>query len=247
MLMGGDNSNTQFALLGVWVGQRNGAPVQPSLAFVERYFRTTTASDGGWNYTPGGGGIGFGLGRMGVLPSTPSMTCAGLLGLAVGHGVAAKMADDKARKAPVGDAAVTKGFKALEAHLKGGGAAAGKRPLVLGFDGAGHNYYLFWSIERVAMIYNIQKLAGKDWYAWLSKLLIDAQKGDGSWSQAEHDNCFALLVLRRANVAKDLTQSLGAHLTVKDLQIMPEKGKEKDPPANKEKEKAPDAKEPPKD
>jgi hypothetical protein len=221
---GGDNSNTQFALLGLWVARRNGAPVQPSLAFVERYFRQSVGADGGWGYTSG----------FKIMPSTASMTCAGLLGLAVGHGVQVKMGDEKGDRPPVADAGMARGFRALEAHLKAhmnGGPAPGKRAAIQGFGIGGRDYYLFWSIERVAMIYDLKKLAGREWYPWLSKLLVDAQKADGSWGGAEHDNCFALLVLRRANVAKDLTRSLGASLNIKDLQMLPEtngKDKEKD-------------------
>ena len=68
-----DNSNTQFGILGVWVARRNGVPVEDALDRIDRRFVRTQFGNGGWAYS------GF-VGR----PGTPSMTCAGLLGMATG-------------------------------------------------------------------------------------------------------------------------------------------------------------------
>jgi hypothetical protein len=73
---GDDNSNTQFATLALWVARRHHLTVDRTLAAVDSRFRKTQNTDGGWGYKP--------LRGMG---STASMTCAGLLGLAVGEGV----------------------------------------------------------------------------------------------------------------------------------------------------------------
>src|SRR5262245_17718069 len=51
----GDNSNTQFAVLGLWVARRHGLPVDDALARTDAYFRRTQNSDGGWAYTPNQG------------------------------------------------------------------------------------------------------------------------------------------------------------------------------------------------
>jgi hypothetical protein len=76
---GDDNSNTQFATLALWVARRHHLNVDRTLAAVEKRFRHSQNEDGGWGYKAGGwGGMGG---------STASMTCAGLLGLAVGQGV----------------------------------------------------------------------------------------------------------------------------------------------------------------
>ncbi len=76
-----DNSNTQFAILGLWAASRHGLPLERSLALVAQRFRKSEARKGGWSYhfavpTPNAA-------------VTPSMTGAGLLALAVGHGLAA--------------------------------------------------------------------------------------------------------------------------------------------------------------
>jgi hypothetical protein len=75
-------------------------------------------------------------------------------------------------------------------------------------------YYL-WSVERVAVIFNLPKLGGMDWYGWGAEKLIANQKEKGNWEKGQYphsvslvDTCFALLFLKRANLAKDLTSKL---------------------------------------
>src|SRR5204862_5939404 len=70
-----DNSLTQFAILALCAARKHGVPVERCLAFVEARFRNYQHADGSWGY---------------VLRSPSrrdSMTCAGLLGLAVGRGL----------------------------------------------------------------------------------------------------------------------------------------------------------------
>jgi hypothetical protein len=81
---GDDNSNTQFAIIGVWVAQRRGVPASSAISAIDnRFLRTQSPTDHGWSYSASNG----------ANTSTPAMTCAGLLGLAVGK------ANDEARKA----------------------------------------------------------------------------------------------------------------------------------------------------
>ncbi len=72
--------------------------------------------------------------------------------------------------------------------------------------------YFLWSVERVGMIFGLVKsINGKDWYGWGSDVIVKNQKEDGSWRDrfpGVCDTCFALLFLKRANVAKDLTDKL---------------------------------------
>jgi hypothetical protein len=74
-----DNSNTQFALLALWAAQRHGIPMQPVFEImVERFERFQLAPSGIWEYEAGERKFEY---------SIPSMTCVGLLGLAIGHGL----------------------------------------------------------------------------------------------------------------------------------------------------------------
>lgn len=85
-LGGDDNSNTQFAIIGTWVAQRRGVPASAAISAIDnRFLRTQSPVDHGWNYSTASSGGGN--------SSTPAMTCAGLLGLAVGK------ANDEARRA----------------------------------------------------------------------------------------------------------------------------------------------------
>ena len=209
--MGGDNSNTQFATLALWVARRHGLPVDVALRRVELHFRQTQHGDGGWSYMksympamrmpPG----------MQVLPgmgSTASMTCAGLLGLAVGHGTRGDKGLGKDRSLKAGLLALGTAIGAAPRAEQRPGAG----PPRIG-QGNGKAYYFLWSLERVAVALNLDTIGKKDWYGWGADVLLANQMQDGSW-QGEYaacgaDTCFALLFLKRANLASDLSARLG--------------------------------------
>ena len=66
-----DNSNTQFGIVALWVSRRSGVPSDYAFQRIQsRFMRTQSPGDNGWGYTAAVGS------------SSPSMTCAGLLGLA---------------------------------------------------------------------------------------------------------------------------------------------------------------------
>lgn len=80
--------------------------------------------------------------------------------------------------------------------------------------------YFLWSLERMAVVYGLSTIGGKDWYAWGRDILLTAQNRDGSWSDAFPgvvDTCFALLFLKRVNIAEDLTQQLQSLGQTKDV------------------------------
>jgi hypothetical protein len=92
----GDNSNTQFAILALWIARRKGIPVEAALQRIDNRFRTTQAADGAWLYQLGGPLAGrdpmaakmemMMREHAGPSYSVPAMTCAGLLGLALAQG-----------------------------------------------------------------------------------------------------------------------------------------------------------------
>jgi len=92
------------------------------------------------------------------------------------------------------------------------------RGTILGFEAWGDLYYL-WSLERVAVTYNLRTIGGKDWYAWGAPIILANQQADGSWSDrfpGVPDTCFALLFLNRANVVQDLTRNLNTVILSKE-------------------------------
>jgi hypothetical protein len=189
-----DNSNTQFAVLALWATRRHHVPLERALALIDRRFHVTQHPDGSWSYKP-----------QGNVSPLPTMTCAGLLGLAVGHGLAAELSRAKGRADK--DPAIRRALLLVARHL-GRPAQPGEYvPLV--------NLYFLWSVERVGMLYNLRKIGDKDWYAWAAPLLVANQQAGGSWEGGGYpgatptiDTCFALLVLKRANLTKDLTSKI---------------------------------------
>ena len=64
-------------------------------------------------------------------------------------------------------------------------------------------YYYLYAVERTGMLYDTTFIGNHDWYLEGARLLLNAQKPDGSWdaSHFKHptwDTCFAILFLKRA-------------------------------------------------
>src|SRR5262249_3233903 len=67
--------------------------------------------------------------------------------------------------------------------------------------------YFLWSLERVAVIFGLETIGSHQWYPWAAELLVRIQQGNGSWADpgpGPVPTCFALLILRRSNLAQDL-------------------------------------------
>jgi hypothetical protein len=194
--LSGDNSNTQFAMIALWVSQKYGIPVEDAMKKVGQRFQATQWPDGSWKYE-----FVRADQKAPIAPhQTPAMTCAGLLGLALGHAVD----PDNAEKSLLDDPQVMKGMEVLYDVMKNPGKQG------LGYTQK--QYYYLWSLERVAVVYNIAKIKDMDWYRWGAELILARQATDGSWA-AQYgvggvDTCFALLFLKRVNVVEDLTTKI---------------------------------------
>jgi hypothetical protein len=251
-----DNSNTQFAVLALWIARRKGIPVETALRRIDTRFRLTQHPDGGWAYTPPPG-VPLGAVVEGPFQTMGAMTCAGLLGLALSHGSAleATLHTGPAGGAPprgaaprdIGkDPAVLRGLRALGSfigkplpQLAISNPMGNPAPPADG-QGNGRAYYFLFSLERVAVVYGLDKIGDKDWYNWGADALLACQNRDGSWTGefGAADTCFALLFLRRANLAKDLTATLqgrvkdpGAELHAVDPATLGKAGGPKPPAA----------------
>jgi hypothetical protein len=209
---GGDNSNTQFAMIALWTARKYGIPMERTLDLIEQRFQTSQNPDGSWNYvymTAGG---------------TPQMTCVGLIGLAIGHGshretyMGLQGFMGKAERDPQ----IQNGLK----HL---GLSVGNPPMDWNQPTGQVNLYYLWSLERTAMLYNLKTVGGKDWYGWAAQMLVKNQNADGSWARGGYhgsseslDTCLALLILRRANLVEDLTESLRLYIPIVDPDAAPD-------------------------
>lgn len=197
-----DNSNTHFALLGLWAARRHGASVELSLGLAAERFHKTQAKDGGWGY---------------VVRSPPknTMTCVGLMGLAMGHGSAAELFAEAAakNKTPVKslarDPAIHEALKALGQYLDGEQELRGLETRI--------DLYYLWSLERVGMLYRQKEFGKKDWFVYGAQLILERQQNDGRWQvhyDSPIDTAFALLFLNRSDLIGDLTNSLHAYLDI---------------------------------
>lgn len=195
-----DNSNSQFALLGLWAARRHDVPTEYSLLLARQRYATTQNADSGWGYRVGHG-------------STNTMTNVGLIGLAMGHGAIPDPVNANAKQQ---DAAIQNGLRALGQYI---GTPSqdpkARQPM--------QNLYFLWSVERVAMLCDLKTIGGKDWYGWGAQSLLPNQDADGHWQGGQYhgtgphtDTCFALLFLKRSNLVPDLTENLRLYMVIRD-------------------------------
>ena len=172
----GDNSNTQFAILGLKAAMDAGVSVPETvLRRTNMHFRNTQRrDDGGWGYTPGQNATG-------------SMTTAALTALYVtGAALAPEQVSCSGHRR---DASIEAGLAWLGNNWSvrqnpGGGAASWL-------------YYYLYGVERVGVLSARRTLGGHDWFREGAEFLVDAQKRDGSWGGGALDTIFALLFLAK--------------------------------------------------
>jgi len=169
----GDNSNAQYALLGLRAAARAGVRV-PERTWRRAcdHFLKTTCPDGGWSYFP--------THRQ---ASSSSMTAGGVSSLLIC--LENMKLDATQRKELV--AAIDRGFDALGKKMK------------IGKD----SLYALYGIERAGILGSRLKMAGKEWYAPGVERLIARQTRAGFWQGAYSDEvntAFAILFLKKATV-----------------------------------------------
>lgn len=195
-----DNSNTQFAMLGLWAANRHNLPLSPSFHLLTHRFVCTQGDDGTWDYI-----YQFG-GRRADRRFYMADTGVGLLALAIGR---ATLSIDKPLQA------------LQEKQIIRGLAALSKDICIPNAQASIPNYYFLWTIERVATLYDLPSIGDKDWYRWGAATLVVSQETGGRWPHVLSDtdtitmsygHClntsFALLFLKRSNLTRDLTAKL---------------------------------------
>ena len=180
-----DNSNSQYALLGLHAGAQAGAKIAPSMwESIYRYYADTQVSQkdnlparqfGGWVYS-------YDYGNRGP---TLTMTVAGLCGLSI----AGQELDAGRRKLNPDGSEPQCGVypenvpirKALE-WLGASDDSGGNR---FRFTDPGHTFYNVYGIERAGRLTGQRFLAGHDWYREGCEFLVGRQHEDGSWYLSE--------------------------------------------------------------
>ena len=183
---GGDNSNTQYAVLGLHAASEAGYAVHEEVWLrARRYWEFAQNGDGGWGYHPGGGG-----------PSG-SMTTAGISSLVI-----TGLKHVRAREILIGDRVERCGEEAINLSLQ-----RGIDWLSSHFDarqnpgGGGWLYYYLYGVERAGRLTGRRFFGQADWYREGAATLVrDQQPLKGSWNGQSGEvvnTSFALLFLSK--------------------------------------------------
>jgi hypothetical protein len=176
-----DNSNTQYALLGLEAARRAGAKVDRKALEELRKFYLDTQVNGGWHYRPG-------------TPPTLSMTAAGLCGLALTgreldvalHKLRADGSAENCGRYP-DERASDKALEWLGGHF----------PRRLTEEDAprrlGSPFYCLAGIERAGRLSGRRYFGEADWYEVGARYLLATQKEDGSWRGPKEGGAFSVL------------------------------------------------------
>ncbi len=183
-----DNSNTQYALLGLSACMAGGVfPAPDCLQLAETWWTSSQNEDGGWDYA------GKGSSKEGA--SYGSMTAGGVSSLAV-----CLQADGKGRD-PLQDDRIKKGLEWLGLNL-----SFGSNPKAPGniARNSWSNYYWVYAVERAGSLAGTEWFGSRPWYSEGASCLLSTQNPDGSWGNGSTDGqkildtCWSVLFLRRA-------------------------------------------------
>ncbi|MEO6434299.1 MAG: VWA domain-containing protein, partial [Tepidisphaeraceae bacterium] len=177
----GDNSVSQYALLGLHAASRSRVKSTPELW--QRAMKAHTERQderlGGWSYST---------------PSSPygSMTCAGICALALTQHELGQR--DVAVEGAI-ERGIERGLGWLSANF-----SVSEHPR----GSPSWHYYYLYSVERVGRILDTEFVGDHEWYPQGATYLVGAQTSDGSWiGKGEEEDprlagSFALLFLTRA-------------------------------------------------
>jgi hypothetical protein len=186
----GDNSNTQYALLGLNAASEAGVSIDPQVWALSRfYFERTQNGDGGWGYHAGQRG-----------GSTGSMTCAGLSSLII-TGARRFQSQEYLEGGAIHncgrggyDQSIARGVNWLTGHFD----------VTQNFgNGVLWKHYYLYALERAGRLCGIRFFGRSDWYRLGAEELVRTQhRLGGFWRGTGQENeliatSFALLFLAK--------------------------------------------------
>ncbi len=186
---GSDNSNSQYAVLGLREASLAGVKVNDADAFwkqIQTYYINSQNPDGGWSYRVEGG------------PSTITMTSAGISSLLIAGMQLYKNNEVIDKDGKISGCGSGEPDKALERALRHLGA-------VFTVDGRQWRYYNLYGIERAGRLSGQRFFGDHDWYRAGAEFLLNQQSPGGGW-KSEHSildgnpviaTSFALLFLSK--------------------------------------------------
>ncbi len=189
--MNGDNSNTQYALLGLYAASEVGVPVRPEVWTLARQFwENTQHRDGGWSYTADP-----------KSPASGSMTCAGISSLII-TGLRRfqgqeRLIEDKVEDCGAGGTNINlqRGMDWLAGHFS----------VSQNFgNGAFWRFYYLYGMERAGRLTGQRFFGEHDWYReGAERLVRDQNPVQGTWQGVNAESkpvvatSFALLFLAK--------------------------------------------------
>jgi hypothetical protein len=188
----GDNSNTQYALLGLHAATEAGVPVRPEVwALARQYWERAQKNDGSWAYTPDSPN------------ASASMTCAGISSLVI-----TGLRRFQGQEFLQGDTVVNCGKTGLNRSLQLGiDWLADPRHFHVGQNfpsGQQWRFYYLYGLERAGRLAGVRFFGMHDWYRTGAEQLVHEQnKFSGFWRGAlqeenpELATSFALLFLAK--------------------------------------------------
>jgi hypothetical protein len=174
----GDNSNAQYAALGLRACHDAGVLLPPEvLHLAEQWWRDGLGGDG-WGYLSKND-TGYG-----------SMTAGAVGALTIYLHIQGKPW--------LKDKEVSSGMDWLASNF-----TVTQNPKTAEAGQGGWQYYYLYALERAGIFFGTETFGAHEWYAEGAQYLLGQQKDDGSWmtkgsDHAIWDTCFAILFLRRA-------------------------------------------------
>jgi len=182
----GDNSNSQYGVLGVWAAAQLDEEVPRQYWYlVLKHWLECANGDGGWSYRGDGG-------------STATMTTAGLATMFVCYDNLLADGFVKCDQGPRAQAVLKPLNRALEWMDRF--FSQGQR----GPRGIGDQFYLLYGIERIGLASGYKYFGKADWYKLGAMQLLRSQAGNGSWTGGRGPivaTSYALLFLVRGRHA----------------------------------------------
>lgn len=202
--LGGDYSNSQYGVLGVWYAALAGLEVPRNYwKLVEDAWRAGQLDSGGWGYVPGERGGEY-----------ASMTAAGAATLFITNDyLHARDAEDLSRitvNAPIEQAIEWLGRNFAVEHNPGRDTRLGEQVRAdkalldilgeLGRNSGTYVHYMLFGYERVGEASGLTRFGPHRWFNEGADYLIRTQAYDGSWTGtigSEADTAYSLLFLSR--------------------------------------------------
>jgi RNA polymerase sigma factor (sigma-70 family) len=167
----GDNSNSQFALVGLSAASDAGVPVQPLVWELSRsYWERSRKRDGSWAYTPD------------ASAPTASMTCAGISSVLI-SGRGRFQGQESLQGEVINDCGKGAGNRSVQAGIDW---LAGHFRVDQNFGAAQQwKFYYLYGLERAGRLAGIRFFGEHDWYrVGAEELVLGQNKQAGYWQGA---------------------------------------------------------------